>query len=210
MLHEVRPLQKGAPQIRSGGSGLVASRLVRPGRPALFALSLLSALLLSHEGAADAPHYTLEDGVVLAPRMEQVMGRVAREFHRRTGRGIVVTSGTRSSAEQAEAMYDKLRLGQRLTRLYRDFDAASEIEGAYRAHRRRGRGPCVAAMARVIDAQVRRGLYISRHLQAGAADVRSRDMSRRERRVFEEVVRGVPELSLLAEGVPPHFHLQLR
>lgn len=210
MLHDARRFQKSRPQIRCGRGGLLASGLVRPGRYALFALFLVPALLLSHEGAADSPHYTLEDGVVLGPRMEHVLDRVAREFHRRTGRGIVVTSGTRSSAEQAEAMYDKLRLGQRLTRLYRDFDAASEIEAAYRAHRRRGRGACVAAMARVIDAQVRRGLYISRHLQAGACDVRSRDMSRRERRVFEQIVRGVPEVSLLDEGVPPHFHLQLR
>lgn len=179
-------------------------------RRRLFALcALLLSLLVSHVGSADSPHYTLEEGVELGARMESVLGRIAREFHRRTGRGIVITSGTRSSRDQAEAMYDKLRLGQRLTSLYRDYDAASEIQDAYRAHRRRGRGACVAAMARVIDGQVRRGLYISRHLHASAADVRSRDMSRRERRVFEEVVRGIPEVELLAEGVPPHFHLQL-
>ncbi|HEY8431405.1 MAG TPA: hypothetical protein VIL20_23655 [Sandaracinaceae bacterium] len=178
-------------------------------RGSWLAAVLLTGLLVSHEGRADSPHYRLEQGVELGPRMESVIARIAREFHRRTGRGIVVTSGTRTPREQAEAMYEKLRLGQSLTRLYRDYGAAAEIQAAYRAHRREGRAACVAAMARVIDAQVRRGLYVSRHLHASAADVRSRDMSRRERRIFEQIVRSMPEVSLLPEGVPPHFHLQL-
>ena len=160
-------------------------------------------------GSAGAPHYRLEPGVRLGEDMRPVIARIADDFHRRTGRGIVITSGTRSSREQADAMFDKLRLGQRLTSLYLDFDAASEIEAAYRASQRRGRAPCVAAMARAIDAQMRRGRFISRHLHASAADVRSRDMTRRQRRTFEQVVAAIPEVSLLAEGTPPHFHLQL-
>jgi hypothetical protein len=159
-------------------------------------------------GSADVSHYRLEPGVRLGDDMRPVIGRIADDFHRRTGRGIVITSGTRSSREQADAMFDKLRLGQRLTSLYLDFDAASEIQSAYRSHQRRGRGPSVTAMARVIDAQMRRGCFISRHLHASAADVRSRDMSRRQRRAFEQAVAGVPQVSLLAEGTPPHFHLQ--
>ena len=38
------------------------------------------------------------------------------------------------------------------------------------------------AMARVLTSQIARGLYISRHLYSGAVDVRSRDMTPRERR----------------------------
>ncbi len=136
--------------------------------------------------------------------MEAVVARIAQEFHRRTGRGIVITSGTRSSREQAAAMFEKLRLGQRLTGLYQDYDAAAEIQAAYRTNRRRGRAPCVAAMARVIEAQMRRGRYISRHLRASAVDVRSRDMNRRERRIFERVVATFRNVSLLDEGRPPH------
>lgn len=172
---------------------------------------LLAALAgVPDRGRADTRHYTAEDGVRLGPRMERVIGRIAREFHRRTGRGIHVTSGTRSAREQARAMFEKLRRGQRLTRLYRDYEAASEIQQAYRRHRRDGTGQCVRAMARVIRTQVRRGCYISRHLRASAADVRSRDMSRREQRIFRQVVAGFDEVSLLQEGTPPHFHLQLR
>ncbi len=173
---------------------------------ALLVSLLALAPLPSH---ADGRLYTLEEGVHLGSSMRAALNRIAREFHRRAGRGFVVTSGTRSPNEQAEAMYQKIRLGQRLTRLYRDYDAAAEIQGAYRANRRRGRQACIRAMARVIDAQVDRGCYISRHLRASAADVRSRDMNRRERRIFEQIIGAADDVSMLAEGVPPHFHLQL-
>lgn len=179
-------------------------------RAAVSAFLALALALFPRTGAAVAPHYTVERGVRLGPEMERVLARIAEAFHRRTGRGFVVTSGARTPREQAEAMYEKLRLGQRLTRLYVDYAAATEIQAAYRATQRRGREACIAAMARVIEAQIRRGAFISRHLHASAADVRSRDMSPRERRIFAEVVRTFPEVLLLAEGVPPHFHLQLR
>lgn len=176
------------------------------------ALALSSAISVGTPrlARADSPHYTIEPGVVLGRAMERTVARIAHEFHRRTGRGFVITSGTRTSREQAAAMYDKLRLGQRLTGLYQDYDAAAEIQTAYRANQRRSRTTCITAMARVIEGQVRRGCYISRHLRASAVDVRSRDMSRRERRIFEQVVASFPNVSLLTEGTPPHFHLQLR
>lgn len=158
---------------------------------------------------ASGDHFTLDDGVRLGPQMQPVIDRIADEFHRRTGHTLHVTSGTRSPNEQADAMYDKIALGQRLTQLYRDFDAASEIQHAYRAHRREGRARCVSAMAQVITRQVRRGCLISRHLSAAAADVRSRGMSRRERGIFVQIVSQVRGVTLLEEGTPPHFHLQL-
>ena len=105
-------------------------------------------------------------------------------------------------------MYDKLRFGERLTGLYRDFHAASEIQAAYRLHRRRGRHACIVAMAEVIRSQIGRGCFISHHLRASAADVRSRDMTRAQRQVFRDVVAAVGGVSLLEEGTPPHFHLQ--
>jgi hypothetical protein len=173
----------------------------------LFPLALFAVAPAQSQAAAH--HYDLEEGVRLGPQMEAALGRVADEFHRRTGRGIVVTSGTRSAREQAAAMFIKLRLGQRLTSIYRDQRAASEVQTAYRQHYR-NRDEAVGAMARVIDDQVRRGCYISRHLRASAADVRSRDMSRRERRIFHEIIDRDPALTLLIEGTPPHFHLELR
>lgn len=174
------------------------------------ALLVTTATLVAAPTRAEERAYTTESGVRLAPTMERTVAQLATEFRRRTGRGFHVTSGTRSADEQAEAMYDKIRHGTRLTRLYRDFGAASEIQSAYRRHRRRGRRRCVSQMARVIRAQIGRGCFISRHLRASAVDIRSRDMSRRERRIFRQVVASHGQVSLLEEGRPPHFHLQLR
>lgn len=172
--------------------------------------ALTAALLVTSSAAAERPSYTRDEGVRLAPQMRRALERIARRYHERTGRRIHVTSGTRTPREQADAMYEKLRRGQRLTRLYRDYEAAAAIQHAYRRHRRRGRRRCVAAMARVIREQVASGCYISRHLVSTAADVRSRNMTRRQRRIFRRVVAELGEVSLLEEGTPPHFHLQLR
>ena len=172
---------------------------------------VLNALLsVALPGTAEEPPYTCEPNVVLGRAMAPVLERIAADFHRRTGRRLHVTSGTRTPEEQAEAMFDKLARGERLTSLYRDVDAASEIQAAYRRHRRDGRAVAVREMARVIRAQVGRGCLISRHLDANAVDVRSRNLSRREQAVLREVVRSAGNVELLQEGVPPHFHLQLR
>lgn len=178
-----------------------------------FALGALVAVLgvgLTSRGAAEEPSYTCEPDVVLGPEMQSTVERIASEFHRRTGRRLHVTSGTRTPDEQADAMFEKLARGERLTTLYRDFEAASEIQAAYRRHRRAGRRVAVREMARVIRAQIERGCFISRHLTANAVDVRSRSLSRRDQQVFRDVVAAIGEVELLQEGVPPHFHLQLR
>jgi hypothetical protein len=190
------------------GSG---SAMERRGTAAAIAIAIgvLAIVVSAPSRALIGRHYTLEEGVRLGPEMAVLLERISSEFHRQTGRGIVVTSGTRSPREQAEAMYDKIRLGQRLTRLYADADAATEIQTAYRRSQRSGRAPCIAAMARVIEAQMARGLFISRHLHASAVDIRSRDMNRRQRRAFVSVVERFPEIELIQEGVPPHFHLEL-
>lgn len=180
---------------------------MRPLAPLSLALVLGLSLVSSAE--AERPAYTMDDGVRLSPEMRSTLQSIARRYHQRTGQRIHITSGTRSPNQQARAMYDKLVRGQRLTRLYRDFEAASAIQQAYRSHRRQGRGQCVAAMSEVIRQQVRRGCYISRHLVASAADVRSRNMTRRQRRIFRQVVREVGGVMLLDEGTPPHWHLQL-
>ncbi len=179
-----------------------------PFRPTLFVTVAVLVLAAPSLSRAE-PSYTLEEGVRLGPQMQGVILRIAEAFHRRTGRRLVVTSGTRSPLEQADAMYEKLLLGQRLTSLYHDHEAAMEIQEAYRRHRRERRERCVAAMAHVIQRQLMRGRVISRHLLAGAADIRSRGLDRRERRIFEEIVAHMPGVSLLVEGAPPHFHLEL-
>lgn len=152
--------------------------------------------------------FTMESDVVMSPPLRRTVAELAQAFRASAGRSFHVTSGTRTPLGQARAMFDKLASGGRLTGLYRDYDAARQIEEAYRRTRRAGRGPCVAAMARVVSEQIARGLYISRHLHSGAVDIRSRDMSGRERRAFRSLVARRRGVRLLEEGRPPHFHLE--
>ncbi|MGE0791660.1 MAG: hypothetical protein AB7S26_38650 [Sandaracinaceae bacterium] len=186
------------PSARAPGRILIALALV--------ALGSVTAL---ERASANPPAYTTEPDVRLSPAMRDALDDVGRRFHERTGQRIHVTSGTRTALEQAGAMYDKLVHGQSLTRLYRDFEAASAIQDTYRGCRRQGRARCVNAMSEVIQRQIHSGCYISRHLVATAADVRSRTMSRRQRVVFTRIVEDSGRMSLLEEGTPPHFHLQL-
>ncbi len=172
-------------------------------------LLLVATILASVPASAELP-YTVDDGVQLSPRIESLLTRIATEYRRRSGRTLHVTSGTRTPQAQAEAMFDKLRHGQNLLRLYRDEHAANEIVHAFRVERRRGRPAAVHAMAEVIRGQMQRGCFVSRHLSAGAIDIRSRTMNRSQRRIFANIVGAMPDVELLPEGAPPHFHLQLR
>lgn len=156
---------------------------------------------------ADAP-FTMEPDVVLSPALRATVAQLAVAFRAASGRTFHVTSGVRTPLEQAEAMFDKLASGGTLTGLYRDYEAARQVEQAYQRARRSGRARCVAAMTRVLMGQIARGLYISRHLYSGAVDVRSRDMSSRERRTFRAVVARQRGVRVLEEGRPPHFHLE--
>lgn len=188
------PRRSGSPEERQE---------VSVARPVFGALSLLPT-----RARADDLPFTMEPGVVLSPGLRGTVAELAQAFRAAAGRSFHVTSGTRTPLEQAQAMFDKLASGGSLTGLYRDYDAARQIEQAYQRSRRAGRVACVAEMARVVSGQIARGLYISRHLHAGAVDIRSRDMSARERRTFRSVAARRRGVRLLEEGRPPHFHLE--
>lgn len=197
------------------GSASWSERSPRPavGRAHAAAWSLTREGLLGFSAARaraqvqDAP-FTMEPDVVLSPALRNTVAQLAVAFRAASGRTFHVTSGVRTPLEQAEAMFDKLANGASLTGLYRDYEAARQIEQAYQRARRSGRVRCVAAMTRVLTSQIARGLYISRHLYSGAVDVRSRDMTPRERRTFRTVATRQRGVRVLEEGRPPHFHLE--
>lgn len=151
---------------------------------------------------------TLPD-VRVSPRIADKLARIAEHYHKRTGKTLVVTSGTRDPHDQAEAVYDKLQGGDDIVRLYRNKEAAQELKTAYERHRQKGRAATIAAMEKTIRGQIARGTYISSHLRAGAADIRSHDMTPTERRHFVEGALATKGVSVLYETIPPHFHVQL-
>ena len=96
-------------------------------------------------------------------------------------------------------------------RLYRNKEAAREIKRAYEQARAAKKSPddIVSEVYSVLQKQVARGVYISAHLRAGAVDVRSRDLSRAEKKHFTTSIAGMKDVQMLEEFTPPHFHLQI-
>lgn len=157
-------------------------------------------------------HYSLKPDVILSAAVESKVAAIADAYHRRTTKDIVVTSGTRSAAEQAQAMYDKLELGDDIVKLYGSKKRVKQIKKAYDDGKAAAKSaPEIKAdMTAVINQQIADGAYISKHLRAGAVDIRSRDMSATEKTAFRESVAEVGGMSVILETKPPHFHLQMR
>ena len=138
--------------------------------------------------------------------------RIAARFHKVTKRRLVITGGSRTPTRQAELMHEKLDHGDNLLALY-EKALATEIQGAYHdgVKRHFTRPKQIVAIRDVILAQIKRGLYVSRHLQAGAADVRSINMTPARVQAFRAAVAAEPGVTLLDErdAAEQHFHLSL-
>jgi hypothetical protein len=156
-----------------------------------------------------APPYEVLPGVTLASRAAAKLEQLDRAYARRTREHLVVTSGTRDANRQARAMYTRLKLGADLLQIYRNKAAVQEIVQAYKASSSKPPEETVSAMQTVIEGQIDRGIYISAHLHAGAADIRSRTMSPAEKRAFVESAAEVGGMRVLEETRPVHYHLQI-
>lgn len=151
----------------------------------------------------------LED-VSLSPKVEEKLNAIADKYRKRTNKTFVVTSGTRDPDSQAELIHDKLVAGDDLLKLYKDKSAVSELIKVFVDAKaaKKTRAQVVVLIAATIRAQMKRGIYISAHLKAGAADVRSTTMTPSDKRAFAEIAKD-HGLAVMLEATPPHFHLQL-
>ena len=152
--------------------------------------------------------YVLKSGVVLSSKILAKVKRIADKYYAKAKRKITVTSGTRSAKAQAKAMYGKLAAGGSMS-IYKDKASAKDVKNAYSDGKKaeESKAQIVKRMAKVIEGQVKKGKYLSKHLRAGAIDVRSRDMSSKEKEYFRQAMKGVAK-SFILEKKPPHWHLQ--
>jgi hypothetical protein len=139
--------------------------------------------------------------------------RIAQRYYEKTKKRLIVTGGMRHPEVQAKLMYEKLRNGDDLLKLYEQTAAAREIQRAYRdgIAKRLSRSAAVRNIKHVIEAQLARGVYVSKHLSAVAADVRSRGMSPTQERALRAAVAAEPGVEIVDErgSASPHFHLDL-
>jgi LysM repeat protein len=158
--------------------------------------TLSSAIILKHRDIRLSPH-TLEK-----------MNNIANEYRRLTGKRVTITDGDRTASDQAQRMYDKISSGK-ADGLYKNKAALEEIKAAYALSKRSNtaRSAIVRDMALVIQSQIDRRIYISRHLVGGGADVRIRDMSASQREAFKLAVIKSGGASILNEG--DHWHIEV-
>jgi hypothetical protein len=122
---------------------------------------------------------------------------------------MTVTSGKRSPRNQAKAMFDKFYLRDpKMGTLYKNRAAYTEIKKEYDGpDSGRSRDDIERAMAIIIERQVAKGVYLSRHLTGKAVDVRSVGLSAQDVRRIKEAVKREGG-TVIEEGIPPHLHLQ--
>ncbi len=142
-------------------------------------------------------------------RSKRKGNEIADAFFNITQKNIVVTDGTRAASDQALQVYNKI-LANDLT-IYTNQKAAQEIKVAYDLAVTAGKpkADIIKAMTEVVENQIKSKNFISKHLTGRAFDVRSKDMSPNQKKVFKQVVQTIGGASMIEEGKPPHFHLQL-
>jgi len=144
-----------------------------------------------------------------ADKLKHIAARYWKATHKR----LVVTGGTRTPQRQAQLVYDKLKHGDDIIALYENKAAATELRNAYRDAVAKGtkRKGTIKVMREVIEAQIARGIHVSKHLKSGAVDVRSWDMDGELEKALREAVKQEPGVTLMDErkGPEPHFHLNL-
>jgi hypothetical protein len=137
--------------------------------------------------------------------------RIAEFYFARTHVALIATGGTRTPGRQAELMYAKFKHGDDVKVLYENKSALAEIQRVYEQGKHKPKGKVVREIREVIEDQITRGVYISRHLQFGAVDIRSRGMSTTQESAFRAAVAKESHVILLDERTSPepHFHLSL-
>lgn len=139
--------------------------------------------------------------------------RIAARYYKATRKRLVVTGGSRTPVRQAQLMYEKLVHGDDIVALYENKAAATEVKDAYQAAvaKRLKRKATIRAIREVIETQMTRKVYVSKHLKANAIDVRSWNMKGRLEQALKEAVKAEAGVTMMDErdGAEPHFHLNL-
>jgi hypothetical protein len=139
--------------------------------------------------------------------------RIAARYYKATKKRLVVTGGSRTPVRQAQLMYDKLVHGDDIVSVYENKAAATEVRNAYReaVAKRLKRKATIRAMREVIEAQMTRNVFVSKHLKANAVDVRSWNMKGRLEEALKDAVKAEAGVTMMDErdGAEPHFHLNL-
>ncbi len=109
---------------------------------------------------------------------------------------IVVTSGTRSARQQAQAMFTKIELGDSTLRVYRDRQFAQSIIDVF---------PNIVEATKIVQEYADSGKG-SAHLRGLGVDIRSRSLTASQIQKIIDVSKTLNANAIL-ERTPPHIHV---
>ena len=140
---------------------------------------------------------------VAAQRLYILRSKYAKRMHR----NLVVTSFRRTPAQQARAIRNNIRRRglAYVLKLYRYSPAIREIAQTYRMNRRNPQ-QAQKQITALIEEQMARGVFVSRHLNGLAADIRSRGRDGARLSVLRDVAN---EVGAKVSVEPDHFHVRL-
>lgn len=138
--------------------------------------------------------YTLKTpSIILSPSVKDFLSR----FERNLDFDFVVTSGTRTPAQQVSAMFYKVGQGEDLKAVYADDTFADLVQNAY---------PDTEKAIAIVEDYAAQGKGSS-HLRGLGVDIRTRDLSTAQLNVLIDVAKQLGAPVAIYEPVPPHVHI---
>ncbi len=137
--------------------------------------------------------YSLKsESIVLSPSVQFYLKQLTKNINF----DIVVTSGTRSARQQAQAMFTKIELGDSTLRVYRDRKFAQSIIDVF---------PNILDATKIVEQYASSGGGSS-HLRGLGVDIRSRNLTDRQIQSIIDVSTTLNANAIL-ERTPPHIHI---
>jgi hypothetical protein len=117
--------------------------------------------------------FSHSEGIDLPDQVVAKANHLSEAVRAATGHQIHVTSGRRDADRQATAMYNNYLQGH--PPHYANVTAHAEVHQVFEKGRtnRSSRNNVIAAMASVLTEQMKRGIYLSRHMTSKAIDIRT-------------------------------------
>ncbi len=157
-----------------------------------------------------AEHYSTKGIVKIPLNIKSKIKKIADAYYKAVQKDIVITSAKRTASSQASALYTRFKNGGDV-RDYIKQTEAKAVKKAYddAAKAKKSKTDIIKAMTQILEGQIKKGNYLSSHLSSKALDVRSKNMSKVEKRAFLKACKTVAN-KCLVEGTPQHFHLQFK
>jgi len=155
-----------------------------------------------------AEHYSTKGIVKIPLSIKSKIKKIADAYYKATQKDIVITSAKRTASSQASALYTRFKNGGDV----RDYIKQTEAKAVKQAYddavkAKKNKTDIIKAMTQTLEGQIKKGNYLSSHLSSKALDVRSKNMSKTEKKAFLKACKAVAN-KCLVEGTPQHFHLQ--